>query len=338
MLNLPKFFKSFGNIISFLCSNKYHIITSFKIIIGEIFKINFFFYFKKRKNGISVLLPTQNEEKIVELSIRSFLDFADEIIVVDNGSIDNTIEIIKKLEKKYPKVKFYNKPELGDLYQNRNFALKQSKYRWICRFDSDYVAYTSGKYNIKKLRNFLLCIPREIIPKIIYLYRINIAGDFYHSRKRDFVGNNNNFSILMGPEPRIYEYFPFFAFGRFGRREYGVFQNILRKIVYKRIHLMHCDIKSPLNFFLRSERTNWREVGNYKKYPTLLSYMKAIIYEKYSTKNFREALEIFAKKEILNEKNYIEYDPEKYQPYPKLIKDEIKKENDLQIGNLFSDE
>ena len=93
---------------------------------------NPFSLFKKRKKGISVLLPTQNEEKIIKLSILSFLDFADEIIVVDNGSIDNTKEIIKDMAKKYPKIKFFDKPELPDLYHNREFAFKKSQYRWIC--------------------------------------------------------------------------------------------------------------------------------------------------------------------------------------------------------------
>ncbi|GAH90210.1 unnamed protein product, partial [marine sediment metagenome] len=50
--------------------------------------------FEKRKKGISVLLATQNTEKTVELSIRSFIDFTDEIIAVDNGSKDKTVEIV----------------------------------------------------------------------------------------------------------------------------------------------------------------------------------------------------------------------------------------------------
>lgn len=145
--------------------------------------------FKKRENGISVLLPTQNEEKIVKLSILSFLDFADEIIVVDNGSIDKTKIIIKELARKYKRIKFFDKPNLPDLYHNRQFALKQSKYRWICRFDSDFVAYTDGKNNILTLRKFLVDLPRGLIPKGIGLLKVNIDGDFWHSRKDKFSKN-----------------------------------------------------------------------------------------------------------------------------------------------------
>lgn len=290
--------------------------------------------FKKRKNGISVLLPTQNEEKIVKLSILSFLDFADEIIIVDNGSIDKTKEIVSELAIKYAKIKFFDKPELGELFENRQYALRKSNYRWICRFDSDYVAYTDGKNNILKLRRFLLNLPRGFRPKVISLSHINIGGDFWHIRIRDFVVKKKN-EIYKGPEKRIYEYFPFFTFSRFGRREYGSFQIFMKNIVIKTIYFMHCTIKSDLFYFLRSERSNWREVGNYRKFPTLISYIKSIIKEKYNTTNIKDAFQKFLKNEIYNKNNYIKYDPNKLLPYPKLISKEMEREDIFRINEFF---
>ena len=111
---------------------------------------------QKRKPGISVLIATQNEEALVSLSLRSFLDFGDELVVVDNGSTDHTIEIVTDLASQYPdKIRFFHRPELPDLYHNRQFALEQSRYEWIMRADSDFVAYTAGAYNIENLRTFL---------------------------------------------------------------------------------------------------------------------------------------------------------------------------------------
>lgn len=291
--------------------------------------------FRKRKNGISVLLPTQNEEKMVKLSILSFLDFADEIIVVDNGSIDRTKIIVKDLAKKYKKLRFFDRPDLAELFSNRQFCLNQTKYRWICRFDSDYVAYTEGANSILKLRKYLLNLPRGIVPKVISLYHINIGGDFWHIRTHDFVTGGKN-ELIKGPEKRIYEYFPFFTFARFGRREYGAYQSFMKNIEIKTIHLMHCTIKSNLNYFLRSERSNWREVGNYKKYPTLISYIKAIIKEKYNTTSIKEAFEIFLKNEIYKKEFYIKYDPEKYLPYPRLISEEMKRNDLFKIDKFLS--
>lgn len=292
-----------------------------------------FSIFRRRKNGISVLLPTQNEEKIVKLSILSFLDFADEIIIVDNGSNDKTIEIVTNLSKTFPKIKFYNKPELPDLYHNRQFALKQSKFRWICRFDSDFVAYTDGENNILKLRNFLLKMPRGIIPKAISFYYLNIGIDFWHIRLYDF-SIKNKIKVIAGPRMSIYEYFPFFTFGRFKGREYGTFQPFLNNIILNRVFYFHCIIKSDLDFFLRSERSNWRKTNNFKKYPTLVSYIKDIIQEKYQTSNVKKALETFSVRVIYNKKFYKKYDPEKYLPYPSLIKERMKEKDVYRISKL----
>jgi glycosyltransferase involved in cell wall biosynthesis len=318
--------------------NKYSI--SFLLNSIRAFIIEFLQYghpyrtFKKRKNGISVLIPTQNEELMVNLSILSFLDFADEIIVVDNGSIDKTKRIIKELVNKYSKIKFFDKPDLPDLYHNRQFSLRQSQYRWICRFDSDFVAYTNGEYNILELRKLLLKMPKGLIPKVIALPHVKLGGDFWHVKIYDHM-LNKKVSVIRKPMMRVYEYFPFFTFSRFGRREYGAFQIFMKKFVINKIHFMHCTIKSDLSHFLRSERSNWREYGNFKKYPNLLSYIKDIMKEKYNTTSIKEAYKIFLKNEIYNKNHYIEYDPDKYLPYPSLITEEMKKENVFKIAKYF---
>lgn len=319
-----------------LIEKKFHLknllISIKSFIINFIKSENKLSIFKKRKNGISVLLPTQNEENTVELSILSLIDFADEIIVVDNGSIDNTKKIIKNLASKFKKIRFFDKPELPELYYNRQFALRQSNYRWICRFDSDYIAYTNGENNIMELREFLLALPKGFLPKIIGLSKLNIDGDFWHTRKDKFSSRGK---VIRGPEIRIYEYFPFLTFTRFGRREHGSFQNFLKKIVLEKVYYWHCTIKSNLNLFLRSERSNWREFGNYKRYPTLLSYIKDTIKTKYRTENIKEALNIFLKNITYSKSNYIKYDPKKYLPYPSIILKEMENEKVFRIDKYF---
>ena len=58
---------------------------------------------------VSVILPTYNRAYIIEKSIQSVLnqtyqDF--EIIVIDDGSIDNTEEIIKELQEKDNRIRY----------------------------------------------------------------------------------------------------------------------------------------------------------------------------------------------------------------------------------------
>ncbi|MFX0132105.1 MAG: glycosyltransferase family 2 protein [Candidatus Hodarchaeota archaeon] len=301
------------------------ILSSREFILDIFSSRTFLSRFRKKKNGISVLLPTQNEELMVKTSILSFLDFADEIIVVDNGSEDNTKEIIKELAKKFQKIRFFDKPGIQTLFQNRQFAFRKSKYRWICRFDSDFVAYN----HIKELRKILLEFPRGILPKVISIPRVNVSKDFYNTKTIYFLnGKKVKGNVITLPEKKIYEYFPLMCFMRFKRREIVSFQEFMKEIVLRRVYYMHCDIKSSFNSFMRSERPNWRNLENFKKYPTLKSYILDIIKEKYGTSDLRTACKIYTKNEIENEDNYIPYNPNKYLPYPELVEElMIKSEN-----------
>jgi glycosyltransferase involved in cell wall biosynthesis len=44
---------------------------------------------------ITVVIPCRNEEKIIAQTVKNVPDYVDEIIVVDNGSTDNTVEVAK---------------------------------------------------------------------------------------------------------------------------------------------------------------------------------------------------------------------------------------------------
>ena len=52
---------------------------------------------------VSIIIPTFNSEKYLEETLQSILDqtYTDiEIVVIDGGSVDNTINIIKKYDDK----------------------------------------------------------------------------------------------------------------------------------------------------------------------------------------------------------------------------------------------
>jgi len=286
--------------------------------------------FKKRKKGISVLLATQNTEKTVELSIKSFVDFADEIIAVDNGSKDKTVEIVSNLEKEIPKLKFYNAPELPDLYHNRQYALEHSNYNWIARIDSDYIAYISGEFNIKYLRDIILNTKQSIWPIAFEITQVNLIYEFEHTgiprEVRPKGAGPHVPDPLVTLPARIVQYFPRMKFTRLGRWEGIRFQRFLKRLKLEKPYWFHCEIKSDMDYFYRSERTNWRELGDFKKYPTLGSYIRSILKSKYGTDDIEEACELYMQKDFYP---YLEkYDPERYYPYPKLIKDEMRRRKD----------
>ncbi|MFH1425971.1 MAG: glycosyltransferase [Candidatus Kerfeldbacteria bacterium] len=276
--------------------------------------------FRRRKHGISVLIASQNEEATISLCIRSFLDFADEIIVVDNGSTDNTKMIIKRLEKSYPgMIKYYDRPDITHLSDNRQFAYEHSSYQWVVRCDADFIAYTDGQYSIKALRDELLSKRHSIWPEGYYIPQVNVVGDFWHTGT---LRDGGTFTTIGRHMIRIYKAFPFFRFIRRGRWEGVRFQKLINKREWGSPVWMHCSLKSDMNFFLRSERSNWREHSDFSTYPTVESYVISRMNSKYDTTDFSEASQRYMQETVFP--LLALYDPKEYFPYPKLVEEQMR--------------
>ena len=94
-------------------------------------------------DNFSVIVPVLNEEKILSDSAKKIhkmceetdLDF--EIIFSENGSVDNTIDILKSICSEYKNCKFisYEKPNYGLAIKN---GMIESKCNLIVIFDIDY--------------------------------------------------------------------------------------------------------------------------------------------------------------------------------------------------------
>src|SRR3989344_5496827 len=80
---------------------------------------------------ISFLIITKNDGDVISECIKSVKDLAEEIIVVDGGSEDNTIEVSEKLDAKVVKNTF------KDFSDQRNLALSLAKNEWVFYIDSD---------------------------------------------------------------------------------------------------------------------------------------------------------------------------------------------------------
>ena len=88
---------------------------------------------------VSVIIPTYNREKLIERSVRSVLNQTYhniEVIVVDDGSVDNTEEVIKSIGDKRI---IYYKQENGGAAKARNTGVKLATSKYIAFHDSDDV-------------------------------------------------------------------------------------------------------------------------------------------------------------------------------------------------------
>lgn len=83
-------------------------------------------------NKISAVISAYNEEKNIERCLKS-LAFADEIIVVDNGSEDKTVDLAKKYTDKI----FSQKNNPKEIDMQKNLGFEKATYDWILSIDAD---------------------------------------------------------------------------------------------------------------------------------------------------------------------------------------------------------
>jgi len=101
---------------------------------------------------VSVIIPAYNAAGTIELTLHSLFsqstrDF--EIIVVDDGSIDETLEVCRKMEKLSPvAMKIYYQPNKGGPNaRNRGIALARGEY--VIFLDADDLAERNYVYELK---------------------------------------------------------------------------------------------------------------------------------------------------------------------------------------------
>lgn len=96
---------------------------------------------------LSVCLITKNEELNIKRCINSIKHIADEIVIVDTGSTDNTVNIAKKLGA----IIHFHKWE-NDFSIARNQALSYCTKEWILMLDADE---SISAYDGKRLKSIL---------------------------------------------------------------------------------------------------------------------------------------------------------------------------------------
>ena len=115
--------------------------------------------------SVSVVIPTYNRVHLLERALDSVLRqtlAADEIIVVDDGSTDNTASTLKSF---HPEVKLIQQDNLG-VSAARNTGISAARHDWIALLDSDDVWHENKlERQITALNNapeYLICHSDEI--------------------------------------------------------------------------------------------------------------------------------------------------------------------------------
>ncbi len=206
------------------------------------------------KNGITAVVSAKNEAYIIPFCLKSLVGVVDQVVCIDNGSDDGTLQIMHEFQREYGsqiEVDVLEMPNalLGDC---RNAGLKHTRYKWHLRWDADMVCRTSGADDMKLLRKKVLEDDR---PRTIQLPRTNLRGDFHHTRK--------NLPPIDPGEPILI---------RFGKDityvEYGKFDVIKVPFYYaitkeEKRYYFHCEgLKSDDNLIYRRQYFEWRAAFN----------------------------------------------------------------------------
>src|SRR3989344_4200887 len=98
---------------------------------------------KQNKPLISVVMSTYNSDKYIFEAIKSILEqtFQNfEFIIVNDGSTDNTLGMIKKFEKLDKRIKVINNIENLGLIKSLNKGLRKARGNYIARMDADDIS------------------------------------------------------------------------------------------------------------------------------------------------------------------------------------------------------
>jgi glycosyltransferase involved in cell wall biosynthesis len=122
------------------------------------------------KLPLSISVISYNEERIIEKMLTSIYQIADEIVIVDSFSNDNT----KQIAEKYG-AKIYEK-EWTDFVTQKNYALNLCKNDWILCLDCDEI------------------LTEQLIKSIQTAILENKYSGFYLKRKTVYLGKILNYA------------------------------------------------------------------------------------------------------------------------------------------------
>ena len=102
--------------------------------------------------NISVIIPVYNADKFIQKAIESAVnqEFVSEVVVVNDNSTDNSVDIILELQKRYPIIRLIEHEFDSNLGagQARNIGVISAKNDWLAFLDVDDYYYENRFQNI----------------------------------------------------------------------------------------------------------------------------------------------------------------------------------------------
>jgi glycosyltransferase involved in cell wall biosynthesis len=279
----------------------------------------------------SVIIPVYNLEEYIEEGIKSILNqtFKDiEVIAVNDGSSDNSLDILKSFANKDNRVSVVDLPENRGQSAARNEGFKQASGKYIYYFDGDDI--------LKE--NALEILFNEAESNDLDIVNFD-AETFYHDEKLDFDPNYNRIDKIPDKIFNGKEYFDYLVLNNLLtvstplnliRRNYIIEKNLkfIEGIIHEdEIYITNLYIEARTVkhidkvLYKRRIRSNSTMTSKKSRY-NLISYIKVIseLKKVYFKKHKSKSMELKINS-IFSSILYSSYDIGLYKAY----KDEIKK-------------
>lgn len=198
---------------------------------------------------LSVIIPVYNVEKYLEECVSSLysqgISLSDfEVLLINDGSTDDSLQIIKNLYERYENIRFFTQENRG-LSETRNRGIFEAKGEYIFFLDSDDFVYPNLLYDLLNI-----AIEKKLDVLRFDYWNVSECGDrlslsHYIERRKKYANQVGNGDFLL---KRIYN-----------REFYACFSLLKRDFLLKyQIRftpgIYYEDIEFSLNLALYAER------------------------------------------------------------------------------------
>ncbi|MDD4408552.1 MAG: glycosyltransferase [Clostridia bacterium] len=216
---------------------------------------------------LSVCLIVKNEEKVLAECLSCVKPFADEIIIVDTGSVDKTIEVAKNFTNKIFKFEW-----IDDFSAARNFSFSKAICDYIMWLDADDIILQEDISAIQKLKKDLNPIFDMVAMKYVSGIDVNGKETFYYYRER-IVKKSANFKW----QGFVHETIPLSP--KLLRTEIRIIHNKKYEEMQSKRNLLIYEnaLKKNIEFTNRDYYYYARELYYHGKYKKAIKYLKFFI-------------------------------------------------------------
>jgi hypothetical protein len=268
-----------------------------------------------KPDGISALVRVKNEKWWIEPSLLSIKDLVQEYVIVDS-STDGTSIIIKEIREKWGLNIIHIIDFDEDLVRLSNKGLKLTNFKWVLRWDADFIACE----NMPRIINDLINNLSRRNYYVVYWPHICLDGDLFHQKS----------TKPLQTEHWLFTYSP--------RTTFIQIPHGYEYLYTPSYYAKRLSISRPLSFHLKTvkppERLLFRKYREEALSKDLFGkiryedYVKKRILEEYNTENIEKASKLFWED---FQSRLSPYEVNKYGDYPRILKEYAKEKFNITI-------